>query len=218
MWNTFDFRLLTFDFEISSPDLQIMKTTLLCTGVFLLFLSCGPSSSSESDATAADIQQAYDAGRRISTLAQATLLSQVGQALAEGDAAHAVRFCNVEASAVVDSLNRAHNCTVHRLTPRRRNPANKIESSYDRIAWNSFRSAKPADNADTVLLDRGVTPVYYKPIFIASELCLQCHGSRSTQIALSTLETIDSLYPEDAAVNYVLGDLRGMWKVAYVEE
>ncbi|MDX1478977.1 MAG: DUF3365 domain-containing protein [Saprospiraceae bacterium] len=192
--------------------------TLFCTGLFLMLLSCGPSPSRESDASTVDIQQAYDAGRQVSTLAQATLLNQVGQALAEGDAAHAVRVCNVEALAIVDSLNQAHNCSVRRLTTRRRNPANKIESSYDRIAWNSFRSAKPADNADTVLLERGVTPVYYKPIFIASELCLQCHGSRSTQIALETLESIDTLYPEDAAVNYVLGDLRGMWKVAFAKE
>ena len=40
-------------------------------------------------------------------------------------------------------------------------------------------------------------------------------GSRSQDIELATLEKIDELYPTDNAVNYSMGELRGLWKVEY---
>lgn len=193
-----------------------MKYLIATFSIFLLVACTGSDSTKETESDAVNIEDARTTGRQITTLAQTALISQLGRALAEGDAAHAVQFCNLEASAIVDSINQANNCTVQRLTTRRRNPANKIETRQDRIAWNAFRTSTMDNQArDTVLVEPGAQAVYYKPIFIASELCLQCHGSRSQDIELSTLEKVSELYPADAAVNYHLGDLRGIWKISF---
>lgn len=200
---------------IQSPTTNMKRTALILIILSFILACAGPESSEEKDARTLSVSEARDIGKKVSAVAGATLVSQLGRAIAEQDAAYAIRFCNLSASEIVDSINRANNCTVQRLTTRRRNPSNRIETAWDKIAWNSFRTSDPdAKRPDTVLVARGV-PVYYQPIFIKSELCLQCHGSRSTDIELATLEAIDSLYPADAAVNYVLGDLRGMWKISF---
>jgi hypothetical protein len=185
-----------------------------------LFHSCtGGGSSEEKESRTVNASEAYDIGREVSDLTGAKLVSQLSKAIAEQGPPYAIEFCNLAASGIVDSINQANDCTVQRLTNRRRNPANKIETSQDTLAWNFFRSSKAGvQTPDTVLLTNGSSPVYYRPIFIPSELCLQCHGSRSKDIALSTLEKIDSLYPADAAVNYMVGDLRGMWKISFLSK
>ena len=84
------------------------------------------------------------------------------------------------------------------------------------MAWKYFANNEgDAASKDTVLYDRAHKPVYYKPIRIGIETCLKCHGSRSQDIELVTLEKIDELYPTDNAVNYSMGELRGLWKIEF---
>jgi hypothetical protein len=43
-------------------------------------------------------------------------------------------------------------------------------------------------------------------------LCLQCHGKPEERKA-DAYTLIEQYYPNDKAINYDLGALRGMWKV-----
>ena len=52
-----------------------------------------------------------------------------------------------------------------------------------------------------------------KAITIPNGLCLNCHGEPGKEINESTLEKINSLYPEDKAIDFKVGDLRGMWSI-----
>lgn len=52
---------------------------------------------------------------------------------------------------------------------------------------------------------------YYKPIYVA-ELCLKCHGP-GNKLAPDVAKKLAELYPEDKAVGYAVGDLRGMFVV-----
>ena len=58
--------------------------------------------------------------------------------------------------------------------------------------------------------------MYYKPIKTGMPTCLKCHGS-SAEIESKTLALINEKYPDDKAVGYSQGDLRGMWKIKFSE-
>lgn len=158
-------------------------------------------------------------GKNAAASTQGVLMANIGQAIQKGGAEHAIQFCNVNAMPLVDSLSSATGVKIGRISSRNRNPANEITTREDRIAWNYFASHKGEGAAvDTILYSRAKEPTYYKPIRIGMETCLMCHGSRSMDIELSTLEKIDELYPEDNAVNYSMGELRGLWKVEFEED
>jgi cytochrome c551/c552 len=42
--------------------------------------------------------------------------------------------------------------------------------------------------------------------------CIKCHGGK-TDITESTQKMIAQKYPNDKAIGYQMGDLRGMWKI-----
>lgn len=43
--------------------------------------------------------------------------------------------------------------------------------------------------------------------------CLKCHGNKTSDISVETLQSIEINYPQDLATGYAVGDLRGMWKI-----
>jgi len=189
---------------------------------FMVQFGCGPQSSSseESEATAESAMLSYaeylKKGKEAAASTQGVLMANIGQAIQNGGAEYAVEFCNVKAMPLVDSLSSAKGVKIGRISARNRNPENKVKSEEDRRAWKYFANSKGVDaSKDTVLYNRARNPVYYKPIHIGTETCLKCHGSRSQDIELVTLEKIDDLYPADNAVNYSLGELRGLWKVEF---
>jgi len=55
---------------------------------------------------------------------------------------------------------------------------------------------------------------YFNPIIVQA-MCLNCHGDQNTQIQPDTWKAIQTKYPADAAFNYKVGDLRGVWHVAF---
>ena len=48
--------------------------------------------------------------------------------------------------------------------------------------------------------------------------CLQCHGTPNQDIAPETLAAIQKLYPDDKATGFKLGDLRGLWRVTFLNQ
>jgi hypothetical protein len=189
---------------------------------FIIQFGCGHqtsnSGSSESVTESAVLSYAeyIGKGRSAASGTQGVLMANIGKAIQKGGTEHAVEFCNVNAMPLVDSLSTATGMKIGRISARNRNPENKIKSQEDRMAWKYFANNKgDGTSEDTVLYDRAQQPVYYRPIRIGMETCLKCHGSRSQDIELATLEKIDELYPTDNAVNYSMGELRGLWKVEF---
>jgi uncharacterized protein DUF3365 len=200
---------------------SIAQTKWLIAIAFLVHFGCGqPSGADVKGDTVESAMLSYaeylKKGRDASNSTQGVLLANIGSAIQRGGPEYAVRFCNVNAMPIVDSLSSAAGMKIGRISTRNRNPGNNIKSHEDRRAWKYFANNKGDGAAsDTVLYDRAQKAVYYKPIHIGMETCLKCHGSRSQDIDLATLEKIDELYPTDNAVNYSMGELRGLWKVEF---
>lgn len=165
-------------------------------------------------------QEVYDkyisVGHDIAVEAQKTLLMNVSQAMQLGGPEYAVDFCHLKALPIIDSLNAQCNCQIIRITPNNRNPDNNLKDRNDHDVWRFYsRFESPEGFKDTVLAGEDNSIIYYKPITIAMPACLKCHGTPGTDINEVTLAKIEKLYPEDKAMGYHEGELRGLWKIVF---
>ena len=65
-----------------------------------------------------------------------------------------------------------------------------------------------------VEVDNNNNKHYYAPILLKAN-CLACHGKVDEFISVKTDSIIKSLYPDDKAVGYNEGDLRGIWSITF---
>lgn len=173
----------------------------------------GPPQGAHGDGQA----QLLSLGDSISAATQATLLQYVSQAMQTGGASYAVDFCNSQAMELTDSLARAHHVRIQRLSDRNRNPDNALRTEADKAAWARLQGAEAGQDAGLLLDGEDGDKLYYKPIFLGMPTCLQCHGKPQADIADGTLRAIQEKYPDDKALGYALGDLRGIWKITWTE-
>lgn len=152
-------------------------------------------------------------GDSIARQVQVMLLTSVTNAAQDFGVAGAVRFCNEKAIVLTDSAG--GDFEVRRLSNKNRNPVNAIVAEADQEAWVKMQA---------LLLDSTVKEkhfvarhqdniYYYKAIHIAMPACLNCHGIAGKDIEPATEKIIRQSYPDDKAIGYVLGDLRGIWRI-----
>lgn len=144
----------------------------------------------------------------MANIAQKVLLQNVSNAINKGGTDYALTFCNENAIALTDSLSISNHVNLFRLSIKNRNPNNAIKLTEYSLAW-----VKMAQNKTSFIQtnNKGET-FFYKPIIMAMPTCLKCHG-KENEISESTLKLITEKYPNDKAINYSTGELRGMWKI-----
>jgi len=150
-------------------------------------------------------------GNDISNLAQTTLLANVGTAIQSGGPDFAVEFCNLNASGIVDSLSKANDCVISRVSAKNRNPLNGLNTEQEKLLWAIFDLGQVKDTV--VKVEKKL--VYYKTIKTAMPACLKCHGVPGAEMDSITFEKIKALYPADLAMGYKLNDFRGLWKIEF---
>ncbi len=187
-----------------------MRTENLIYSLLLIFilLSCNTSKTKINDETYATYQKKGD---KITGLAQATLLGNVGKAIQEGGTKYAVEFCNLKASSIVDSLSSVNKCTISRVSEKNRNPKNFLKNETEIMIVQKMQAGVTKDT----LIRAENSLIYYKPIRTALPACLKCHGNPESDINAATLHKINELYPIDLATGYRINDFRGMWKVKF---
>jgi len=190
------------------------KISLLSLFGITLFLlaSCGGNSE---EANSIDTTIYRKKGLKISKATQATLLSNVAEAIQQKGVPQAIDYCNIQAFQITDSLSRLNNCTIQRVSDRNRNPNNGLKTEMDTSIWNHYKTLEFDQYEDSVIVKDGMI-AYYKPNPIMMPNCLRCHVINN-QIALETKTRIASLYPQDKAVGYSMNDLRGLWKITWDE-
>ena len=193
-----------------------MKTVFnFFSGIILfgLLIACNSNQNQKIDPeTYSDLTEK---GNTISNQAQGVLLANVSSAMQQGGPEYAIAFCNLEASALIDSLSAANNCTISRVSSKNRNPGNALGDEQEKVLWNLYEKKLQSGNAGDTLILNDETLVYYKPIKTAMPACLNCHGTPGSDIAPATLEKIQELYPNDKATGYNLNDFRGLWRIAF---
>ncbi len=141
------------------------------------------------------------------------LTSNLTAALARGGTTEALPFCKVEALPLTASVGEAYDLELRRVALRVRNPANRASPRAAEI-FETMRTAMAQGRAlEPVVEMVGDDPVLYAPIILNNPLCLVCHGTPNQQIAPGTMDLLADLYPDDEAVGFQMGDLRGLWEV-----
>ena len=197
--------------------LNTFLTLLIPTGILLL-VACSNNPQMESDSLqeeqSINTQKYVEQGRNISQKMQGILLSNVSSAMQNGGSAHTIEFCNMRAIPLTDSLSEVEGVKISRISDKNRNP-NNVASSNELELMKQF---KMNNVKDTVLSwDNNENYIYYSTIKTGMPACMKCHGSVGTDISPETLNALDSLYPEDKARNYALGDFRGLWKIEFAQ-
>jgi hypothetical protein len=157
-------------------------------------------------------------GVEISTAAFDKLSGALKRAMTDSGVAGAVPYCNLMAWPLLDTLARSHGVKISRTALRYRNPSNQ-PAAGEAVVLNRFAAQIEAGEPASPILERqeGQSPVFYRPILL-KEGCLPCHGVPGKDIAEENLKIIRGLYPNDQAVDFRTGDLRGMWVVENLEQ
>lgn len=153
-----------------------------------------------------------DLGRNIVNETKSNIGKNLMKAVKERGTAGAVEFCNTRAIPITDSMAVVLNAKVKRVSDKPRNPINAANS--EEIAYiEGWRKAKAnGEKYPPKVTEIENKMVGYYPIEI-NQTCLKCHGIPEKQINTETLANIKKLYPNDKAIAYAEGDIRGIFVV-----
>ena len=156
-----------------------------------------------SPATVARARQAADA-------LGAELMDRLVDAVAEGGPVAAIRVCSEVAQSVAASHS-SEDLSVRRVSLKARNPADEPDP-YERRKLEELERLHaegrlPEEWVERVAHDGGTAVRYLRPIVVI-EACLGCHGTPE-RIDPEVRGLIEERYPEDRALGYGEGDLRG---------
>lgn len=166
-----------------------------------------PDTDAERQAVARAREAAQHLGR--------TLKSRLMGAMAEGPDA-AIEVCAAEAQALTRDAAEAQNARVGRSSLKLRNPENRGPEWV--TAWLEAHGERAAQGVTPVAGITGDPPIarFVGPI-PAEGPCLMCHGAPEG-IPEEVRSVLSERYPDDAAIGYAAGDLRGaIWAEVPVE-
>lgn len=162
---------------------------------------------------------ALQQGSAIADKASQELLKALKEAVEEQGISGAVEFCNVQAISLTASAAGAGDANVKRTSLRLRNPQNApTETEQQLLEAYAYNAEHALPMEPNVQRTEKKYLLYTRPIIINSPLCLQCHGDPQKDIAPETLQRINSLYPQDNARRYQMGDVRGMWSIKLLQK
>lgn len=190
-----------------------MKNLLLILIPFLVFIcACRENKTQFPDSTEINFLQE---GQKIAAISFGVLGGRLQNALAEGDVPYAIQYCNLAAMPIMDSLSQAHNVSIKRTSLKPRNSKN-APTVEERSTLELFEKQLQKGNKLTPITKPfgKSDQVFYAPIFV-NDLCLKCHGERGTTLSEENYAHILDKYPNDKAVDYKVGDLRGMWSITF---
>jgi len=155
-------------------------------------------------------------GKEVAEASFMVLSSKLKNALAEGGVPKAIPYCKEVATSITDSLSREYGFEISRTALKVRNPENKADKIDEVVMTaldNLVRAGKDVEPILLTLKESNQRRAYY-PILI-KPMCKSCHGIVSKEISEENYELILEQYPNDEAVNFFDGSLRGAWKVLF---
>lgn len=155
-----------------------------------------------------------ETGRVITEVSQKLIVSHLKNSIETEGVQGAIKYCNIRAFPLTDSISRVHHTNVKRTSLRLRNPKNSPDSVerllLEAYAYNVENGVELKDNIQNINENE---LLYTRPIQIRDPMCLKCHGIVGKEIDSDTRNLLLSHYPDDNAIGYQITDLRGMWSI-----
>jgi len=169
---------------------------------------------------AAEIEEiVIQRGKAIAAETFALLSSNLQTAIQSGGISNALPFCSLAASPLTAGMAEKHGVTLKRITHKARNPASKanetelaVLKSFEATLAAGATTNPPAPFATNLVAGQAT---FFAPIVIANELCLKCHGKPGQDISAENRTVIQKHYPQDEAIGFQLGQLRGAWRIDF---
>ncbi|MCE9501244.1 MAG: DUF3365 domain-containing protein [Leptospira sp.] len=143
---------------------------------------------------------------------QAQLQADLTKAIKERGTAYAVEKCKIISPETENSFSAKEKISIRRISEKFRNPLHKPDGFETGILKTWAVEIQNGKDPQVVAENTKEGFRVMKPILLKNPMCLQCHGNNSN-IEPETLKKIKSLYPEDKATGYALGDLRGAFSL-----
>lgn len=154
-------------------------------------------------------------GKTIAKASFVGLSSKLKVAMKTGGPQKAVKFCNAQASVIVDSLMKANNASIRRTTDKLRSQANKpTDSETAQLMAYKNQIAENHPLKPVVMPIDGDKIQFFAPIKMKA-VCLKCHGTVGETMKEADYEVIKKLYPDDLATGYKEGEFRGVWSIQF---
>ncbi len=214
--------ILTFVDSLLKPFTMKIPAALLIPLLFAGF-ACESAPKEEAEQstteqlTEAERSEYIDKGKQITQATFAELSGQLSQAIEEGGVPNAIKYCNVVAYPLVDSLSQVHDAVIRRTSLKVRNPKD-APTEAEKVMLQTYHERAGAGEEPkphVKQLEEGRI-AFYAPIKI-QPLCLNCHGKVGKDVKQEHYDLIKQLYPEDEATGYELGELRGMWSITFTK-
>jgi hypothetical protein len=151
--------------------------------------------------------------RSVATAVPPKLLQVLTEAIAKGGAADAVTVCQDTAPKMARAASEQTGWQVRRVSLRNRNPK-AVPDAWERDTLEDFDRRSAAGEAPATLERSAVQTIDGQPVqrymraLPTQGLCLGCHGAEEA-LAPGVAERVKALYPDDKAVGYSVGKIRG---------
>jgi len=158
-------------------------------------------------------EQAIQKGGAVAAALVQKLGGELKNQIQTSGAMGALHFCSQNALVLTDQVGKEFGTQVKRISFKNRNPINSASVEEKAILndWEKLQnSGKPLPS---YAIKANGQYTYYKPILLNNDACLKCHGDIAVDSPLS--KEIRTMYPEDKAVGYKMGDIRGMIVVTF---
>ena len=152
-------------------------------------------------------------GLKLALSSKKVLGKNLMSAINQQGSAYAVKFCNIKANHLIDSMSNALNAKIKRVSDKPRNANANANPRELEIIQKYKKMILNGEEIATVIDETENTHIGYYPI-MTNQMCLQCHGIKTKHINEETSNRISKLYPKDKATGYDINELRGIWVVA----
>ena len=154
-----------------------------------------------------------EAARAVATAVPPKLLQVLTDAIAQSGAADAVTVCQDAAPKMAKAASEQSGWQIRRVSLRNRNPR-AVPDAWERETLEEFDRRTAAGEAPaslektTVQIVDGKGVQRYMRALPTQNMCLACHGP-AERLAPGVAERLKALYPDDRAVGYSPGQIRG---------
>lgn len=188
-----------------------MKTPTVLTLLLVLAVTAAAQ-----EAVPEDLQQHRETCRTAVDKLGDALRQALQSAMEEGGPVNALGVCKVEAVPISETISTEEGLLVGRTALKVRNQGNAPDA-WEEATLAAFQTRLDAEeplkdlDAWTVVTDAdGHRTFRYMKAIGTMPLCLKCHGRRLDE---DVAAEVARLYPEDRAVGFKAGDLRGAFTV-----
>ena len=131
--------------------------------------------------------------------------------MADKSGLSAAGFCTSKATSITNEVNAKlpNYAKVRRTSLKLRNNTNNTADALDKKVMDAYVAAIEAKTftpKDIKVIEEGNVTRVYKPL-VTKAVCLKCHGST---VSKEIKEVISAAYPNDKAMNFKEGSLRGV--------